>query len=560
MQVYETGGSVSVKRLDAIVTIVVFFGFLYIFAALLFLLPKKDYSEQERRVLAEAPEISKESIMNGEFMEDLETYMADHAPGRETLVALHSGYSYAMGKRDIGGVYICEDGYLMTRLTQEELSEAQVLKNAEALSEFGEYLTGAGVGYRVMIVPSVSLQLREKLPKGAPIYEQEEILSELSATLSEHFLDLREVLTEDRHYYMTDHHWTTEGAYDAYLAYCESVEMTAVRKRRYTEVTVAEDFRGTLYGKALLAGCDYDTILAYEKEETLEVLAGGKELDGLYDATALKGEDKYSYFLGGNYGTLTITGGCTSEDEGYEDRLLVIKDSYANCFLPFLTGNYGEIHVLDLRYYNGSPKQYVEENGITDVLVLYGTDGYVLDANVPKLTIGLPEQGTTDNPGTDDPDTPGGEEPTPTPSEGVQQPGAHGQVGELLEQLLTACTADEYWERATYEDAIYRDSFATLYGMELDETVICDGAIAYGNGNANEISILYVADEEHLDKMEWVLEQRLERRIRDFEGYMPQELPKLEEAQIVTNGNYIMLVVSLDADAIAEEFLQWSEQ
>lgn len=552
------------KRTDAIVTIVVFFGFLYIFAAVLFLLPKEEYSEQERRVLAEAPEISKESIMDGEFMEDLETYLADHFPGRESLVALHSGYSYAMGKRDIGGAYVCEDGYLMTRLTEDELSEAQLSNNAAALAVFGEYLTSAGIGYRVMVVPSASLQLRDKLPEGAPIYNQEAILSELSETLSEHFLDLRDVLTEERHYYKTDHHWTTEGAYDAYLAYCESVELTAVRKRRYTEVTVAEDFRGTLYGKALLAGCDYDTILAYEKEETLEVLAGGKELGGLYDATALEGEDKYSYFLGGNYGTLTITGGCAPEDEGYERRLLVIKDSYANCFLPFLTGNYGELHVLDLRYYNGFPKQYAEENGITDVLVLYGADGYVLDANVPKLTMGLSNQGTVDTPdtpGADNPDNPGGEQPIPTPTGGVQQPGNDaGQAKALLEQLLTASTSGEYWERATYEDSIYQDSFATLYGIAPDTSIIFDGAIAYGNGNANEISILCVTDESHLDKMEWVLEQRLERRIRDFEGYMPQELPKLEEAQIVTNGNYIMLVVSLDAEAIAEEFLRWSEE
>lgn len=549
------------KRTDAIVTIVVFFGFLYIFAAVLFLLPKEEYSEQERRVLAEVPEISKESIMDGEFMEDLETYLADHFPGRESLVALHSGYTYAMGKRDIGGAYVCEDGYLMTRLTEDELSEAQLSNNAAALAAFGEYLTSAGIGYRVMVVPSASLQLRDKLPEGAPIYNQEAILSELSETLSEHFLDLRDVLTEERHYYKTDHHWTTEGAYDAYLAYCESVELTAVRKRRYTEVTVAEDFRGTLYGKALLAGCDYDTILAYEKEETLEVLAGGKELGGLYDATALEGEDKYSYFLGGNYGTLTITGGCAPEDEGYERRLLVIKDSYANCFLPFLTGNYGELHVLDLRYYNGSPKQYAEENGITDVLVLYGADGYALDANVPKLTMGLSNQGTVDTPDTPGTDNPGGEQPIPTPTGGVQQPGNDaGQAKALLEQLLTASTSGEYWERATYEDSIYQDSFATLYGIAPDTSIIFDGAIAYGNGNANEISILCVTDESHLDKMGWVLKQRLERRIRDFEGYMPQELPKLEEAQIVTNGNYIMLVVSLDAEAIAEEFLRWSEE
>ena len=66
---------------------------------------------------------------------------------------------------------------------------------------------------------------------------------------------------------------------------------------------------------------------------------------GLYDTEKLSVYDKYAMFLHGNNGLSRVQGNGSG-------RILVIKDSYANCFVPYLTANYADIDVVDFRNYN----------------------------------------------------------------------------------------------------------------------------------------------------------------------------------------------------------------
>jgi hypothetical protein len=110
------------------------------------------------------------------------------------------------------------------------------------------------------------------------------------------------------------------------------------------------------------------------------VTADGEPLDGFYDEDKLLEKDKYTYFLGGNYGEVVIeTGKNTSR------RLLVIKDSFANCFVPFLADDYDAIYMVDLRYYNQNMQGYLNDNGITDVLMLYCVSNFITDKNFIRL-------------------------------------------------------------------------------------------------------------------------------------------------------------------------------
>ncbi|MNZ83506.1 hypothetical protein D3C78_1022370 [compost metagenome] len=68
-----------------------------------------------------------------------------------------------------------------------------------------------------------------------------------------------------------------------------------------------------------------------------------------------------------------------------QEKLLVIKDSYAHSFLPFLTQHVQDIHVIDIRYYNGSIHDYMEQNGIEDVLLLFNTSTFITERNLLKL-------------------------------------------------------------------------------------------------------------------------------------------------------------------------------
>ena len=66
-------------------------------------------------------------------------------------------------------------------------------------------------------------------------------------------------------------------------------------------------------------------------------------------------------------------------------KLLVIRDSYADSLAPFLAEEFQEVHLFDLRYNNLSLKQYVADNGIGQVLVLYSAANFSTDQNLFKL-------------------------------------------------------------------------------------------------------------------------------------------------------------------------------
>ena len=119
---------------------------------------------------------------------------------------------------------------------------------------------------------------------------------------------------------------------------------------------------GTLYSKVLLPDSVYDSVY-YAPEITVEsVVCDGKD-GALYDLSALEQKDKYELFLGGNYGQCVIT---TGTENG--KHLLLVKDSFANSFVPFLTGDYETITMIDLRYYRGSMAELAAE--VDDILVL----------------------------------------------------------------------------------------------------------------------------------------------------------------------------------------------
>ena len=109
----------------------------------------------------------------------------------------------------------------------------------------------------------------------------------------------------------------------------------------------------------------YNRIIAGNINQVLKVdsvVCDGE--DGtLYDLSALERKDKYELFLGGNYGQCVIT---TGTENG--KHLLLVKDSFANSFVPFLTGDYETITMLDLRYFRGSVQELAAE--ADDILVL----------------------------------------------------------------------------------------------------------------------------------------------------------------------------------------------
>lgn len=341
---------------------------------------QRTYSPVEKRELQTRPEISITKVLDGRFQKKYESYLRDQFPGRDHWVSFQTDMELFMGKNEIHNVYIGKNHYLLEHYTEKEFDPQQISKNLQALEKFvGKAKQNADV--HVMMVPTKSWILREKLPAFAPHYKEQRFYDALQQKLEKEdvLISVEPVLDahkEEEIYYRTDHHWTTLGAWYAYEQYTKAVGgdlQRAQGKKKFR--CISKDFYGTTYAKINYAR-QADKIEIYEPADKLRVVynMGEKKTKTLYDVSFLKTADQYSVFTGGNQAVLEITGGKKNGK-----TLLLIKDSFANSILPFLAEDYEKLVVVDLRQLNVSGDRLLEMFSPTDILILYNSAQFAQD-------------------------------------------------------------------------------------------------------------------------------------------------------------------------------------
>ena len=341
---------------------------------------QRTYSPVEKRELQTRPEISITKVLDGRFQKKYESYLRDQFPGRDHWVSFQTDMELFMGKNEIHNVYIGKNHYLLEHYTEKEFDPQQISKNLQALEKFvGKAKQNADV--HVMMVPTKSWILREKLPAFAPHYKEQKFYDALQQKLEKEdvLISVETVLDahkEEEIYYRTDHHWTTLGAWYAYEQYTKAVGgdlQRAQGKKKFR--CISKDFYGTTYAKINYAR-QADKIEIYEPEDKLRVVynMGEKKTKTLYDFSFLKTADQYSVFTGGNQAVLEITGGIKNGK-----TLLLIKDSFENSILPFLAEDYEKLVVVDLRQLNVSGDRLLEMFSPTDILILYNSAQFAQD-------------------------------------------------------------------------------------------------------------------------------------------------------------------------------------
>ena len=342
-----------------------------------FLLPDQAFSANENRYLQQKPKLTWQSLMSGDYTADAEDYTADQIVLRDVWMESKSLLQRASGKKDIGGTYLAEDGYYLARVTEDDFDRRQFVKNVELVSAF--FGNNPDQDCRIMLVPQPATVLTEKLPACAETFDRpacDRYLTDVfmgDAILP--YGTLREAAEREQVFYRTDHHWTSFGAEAVYELWAASTGHT-LRSFMLTEVT--DSFRGTMYSKVLLPDSACDSIYLDESITIDSMDCDGTVYPSLYVDAALQQKDKYEVFMGGNYAKVTIDTGVKNDQ-----HLLLIKDSFANSFIPFLAGDYETITVLDLRYFRGSVQELAEQS--TDILVLYEMTGFAADHNQIKL-------------------------------------------------------------------------------------------------------------------------------------------------------------------------------
>ena len=235
-----------------------------------------------------------------------------------------------------------------------------------------------------MIVPNSYEIYNEDLPRGLYQIEQEKIIKDLYSNLIySNNINLLDKFKNEKNnyiYYKTDHHWTTYGAYLAYCSFIESIGMKPINLNYYNSNEI-NGFYGSYFSKAKPFNISSDIIKYYDFEDLEMNILGEEVYNSIYDFSKINSRDKYSMFIRGN-NALTII---NNKNLKNGKKILVIKDSFANSLVPFLTQNFEEVHIIDLRSFNIKISNYMEENDFDNILVLYNFINLATDSDIIKI-------------------------------------------------------------------------------------------------------------------------------------------------------------------------------
>ena len=347
--------------------------------------PKKEYSETEKRQLAKIPEFSVADLLDGDYARGLESWANDHFIFRDDWIKMKVTNEKMLGKTDSNGVYFCDDGYLIEQHKEEAFDAERMEKNKTFLKRFVDKFDDK-LNINVVMIPTASEILTDKLPPFTTTFNQIKYNNEVKEIVgSGNYIDVSETLKEhsDEYiYYKTDHHWTTLGAYYAYEEWARANGIEALSQDAFEIEKATDNFLGTLHNKVNI-DMEADEMYIYKIKENMDykvTINMGSHVDQLYNYKALETKDKYEVYMYGNNGLIEVSTNVTNGK-----KLLVIKDSYSHSFNPFVINHYEETHIIDFRYFNANLSKYIEENGITDVLIMYNTINFVKDTNLVKF-------------------------------------------------------------------------------------------------------------------------------------------------------------------------------
>lgn len=347
--------------------------------------PSREFSEKENRMLEQKPELTLSGIESGRFMEQYESYQSDQIAGRDLWVQLKTRVDLLMGKRESNGVYKGKSKYLMEDIKTP--NQGQMEHNLASMCSFQEAYPD--IPMYMMLVPNAANVLSDKLPSFAVTRDQDKDFAEIQKALKGHltWVDVSSAMKDHKSeniYYHTDHHWTSLGAKYGYEALAEALQLDTSKEVELKPYAVSDSFNGTLSATSgYETGYEEPMYVYLPKEEgtgpevVVSYVEEQEKKATLYDTSKLKEKDKYAMFLGGNSGLIDIR---TTADS--TDRLLIVKDSYANSLVPFLTPYYREIFMVDPRYYYGDIHEIMENNKITSVLFLYNGNTFVEDNSI----------------------------------------------------------------------------------------------------------------------------------------------------------------------------------
>ena len=367
-------------RNDQKLTVLLFCGFLGVMVLLYLLLPQKEFSQLEKRYLADAPEVSLENILGGGFMEETADYMADQMPFRDFFVGLNAYYDLLSVRQVTKEIYTAEED----RLVEAPVvwNEAAAQRNMNAINAF---VGAVDVPVDMMLIPSAGWAAQDLIQGLADEYIDEQIIDEIYA-MADNGLQTRSV-TEAYDgrgdlFYKTDHHWNSMGAWTGYSLYAKALGIPYREADTFT-VEVVEGFRGSTYSRSGLWLTPAEAVELWHGSEQVTVTNAESHIihEGVFYRERLNEADMYTVYLDGNHSLVRLE----NPDALTDDTLVVVRDSYSNSLGCFLTETYRTVILVDLRYYRQPVSELCIAEHADRVLVCYSIGNFMTDTNIVWL-------------------------------------------------------------------------------------------------------------------------------------------------------------------------------
>ncbi len=344
-------------------------------AAAAWLRPADESSDAERRLLAQMPTLTAESLLDTSFMADFESYTLDQFPLRDAFRRLKATVHYGLlRQQDNNGIYIA-GGYAAEQCYPlDEQSLQHALRRFEKIYEL--YLKDAGCEIFTAVVPDKGYYLSDA--SGHLTMDYAALFAQVQAQMPwASYVDLTQCLTEAS-YYRTDTHWRQECLLPVAQQLSEAMGVDGPDAQSFRLTTLERPFYGVYCGQAALP-LQPDTMCLLESA-LLEECTVYNYTDGttgaVYDRTRLDAKDLYEVYLSGAQSLLRIENPNAQTDR----ELIVFRDSFASALVPLLMQDYAAVTLVDIRYIMPERLGTLLDFTNTQVLFLHST--LVLNKNL----------------------------------------------------------------------------------------------------------------------------------------------------------------------------------
>lgn len=330
--------------------------------------PAGEISESERRKLAQFPKLTTQTVLDGKFMENFETYTLDQFPLRDRFRQLKALFHYnALRQGDNNGIYLAGGYAAEMEYPLNRVSVSNAVTKLNGI--YDKFLAQSDCKVFLSVVPDKGYCLAGEY--GYPALDYAELFSLVQeGTPWAQFVDISDLLAAED-YYFTDTHWRQEKISDVADRLCDAMGSAGFPEGTLTPVEVDRPFYGVYYGQAALPmepevmytmrGDILDACTVYNHET--------RKTTSIYDMDKLSSRDLYDVYLSGATPLLTIENPNAQSDK----ELVVFRDSFGSSLVPLLCSSYKTVTVVDIRYLASSFVGNFVEFTDQDVLFLYSS-------------------------------------------------------------------------------------------------------------------------------------------------------------------------------------------